>query len=116
MSDPGIPTDHAIDLYIELMKRCLTRELFTDSSRVFVPRTSLQQRLQSLPFLKGRRSRDAGFDPRLRAEGRDWPTEAETMIGRARLDNLDRCARDVVRRGVPGDLIETGVWRGGATI
>jgi O-methyltransferase len=38
------------------------------------------------------------------------------MIGLHRLDNLEECITDVLRRGVPGDLIETGVWRGGATI
>lgn len=41
---------------------------------------------------------------------------AHTMIGWKRLDNIEHCL-DVVRRdNIPGDLIETGVWRGGATI
>lgn len=39
-----------------------------------------------------------------------------TMIGRPRLDNLQFCVEDVIRNKVPGDMIETGVWRGGATI
>jgi O-methyltransferase len=38
------------------------------------------------------------------------------MIGSLRLDNLQDCIESVVRDNVPGDLIETGVWRGGATI
>jgi O-methyltransferase len=38
------------------------------------------------------------------------------MVGLARLDNLQRCIKDAVQRSVPGDLIETGVWRGGASI
>lgn len=41
---------------------------------------------------------------------------AISMLPRARMDNLQHCILDVVRRKVPGDLIETGVWRGGATI
>ena len=40
----------------------------------------------------------------------------ETMLGRAALSNLDACARAVIRDNVPGDFIETGVWRGGAAI
>jgi O-methyltransferase len=52
----------------------------------------------------------------MRSEGKDWPSDAETMIGALRLDNLQHCITDVIARGVPGDLIETGVWRGGATI
>jgi O-methyltransferase len=39
-----------------------------------------------------------------------------TMIGRKRLDNIQSLLDVVVRDNVPGDLIETGVWRGGATI
>jgi hypothetical protein len=38
------------------------------------------------------------------------------MIGSKRLDNVSFCVESVLRDGVPGDLIETGVWRGGSTI
>jgi O-methyltransferase len=38
------------------------------------------------------------------------------MVGLTRLRNLRECIADVVTGGVPGDLMETGVWRGGATI
>jgi O-methyltransferase len=39
-----------------------------------------------------------------------------TMIGHKRLDNIQSLLDLIVRDNVPGDLIETGVWRGGATI
>jgi O-methyltransferase len=55
-------------------------------------------------------------DPSIRIEGRDWPKTAETMIGLKRLDNLHDCITDVLRRRVPGDFLEAGVWRGGAAI
>jgi O-methyltransferase len=51
-----------------------------------------------------------------RIEGRDWPANAMTMIGMARLNHLQACVEEVIAAGVSGDLIETGVWRGGATI
>jgi hypothetical protein len=54
--------------------------------------------------------------PSIRAEGKDRPPHAETMIGMKRLDNLQDCVSDVLKQGVRGDLIETGVWRGGAVI
>jgi hypothetical protein len=38
------------------------------------------------------------------------------MIGLKRLDNLQFCIEEAITNGVAGDLIETGVWRGGATI
>ncbi|MEO8717995.1 MAG: TylF/MycF family methyltransferase [Burkholderiales bacterium] len=84
------------DLYLDLLKRCLTNMIYQD------PNTTRGKRL---PFEFGRR-----------AEGRDWPDEAHTMIGIKRLDALHYCVEEVLNRGVPGDFIETGVWRGGASI
>jgi O-methyltransferase len=52
----------------------------------------------------------------VRADGRDWPRFAQSMVGLKRLDNVQRCVEQVLTDGVPGDLIETGVWRGGAVI
>ncbi len=76
----------AHDLYLDLMMRCLTDLLYD------------------------------GCDERIRAEGRDWPARAHTMIGLKRLANLRFCVETILDDGIPGDLIETGVWRGGATI
>jgi O-methyltransferase len=55
-------------------------------------------------------------DAERRIEGRDWPADADSMIGALRLDNVRACVEHVIEREVPGDLIEAGVWRGGATI
>jgi O-methyltransferase len=52
----------------------------------------------------------------VRDNGRDWPQFAQTMVGTKRLANVRRCVERVVQDGVPGDLIETGVWRGGVVI
>jgi cephalosporin hydroxylase len=48
--------------------------------------------------------------------GTNWPENGETMIGYKRLTNLEFCVRETIRNNIPGDLIETGVWRGGACI
>jgi len=56
------------------------------------------------------------FSPARRREGRDWPVRAHTMIGLQRLNNIQTCYEAVRRDEVLGDLIETGVWRGGASI
>jgi hypothetical protein len=45
-----------------------------------------------------------------------WPANGFTMIGMERTENLQACIEDVLANEVPGDMIETGVWRGGATI
>src|ERR1043165_701244 len=52
----------------------------------------------------------------VRADGRDWPRFAQSMVGLKRLDNIEQCVVQVLEDAVPGDLIETGVWRGGAVI
>lgn len=44
------------------------------------------------------------------------PDKALTMIGRKRLNNIQICVEAVIENKVEGDLIETGVWRGGAVI
>jgi O-methyltransferase len=55
-------------------------------------------------------------DPTKRETGLDWPTEAETMIGVKRLRHLALAVGEVVADGVEGDILEAGVWRGGACI
>lgn len=57
------------------------------------------------------------YDPTSkRIVGTDWPSRAHTMIGLKRLDNLQFCIEKILNDKIEGDLIETGVWRGGATI
>lgn len=51
-----------------------------------------------------------------RMNGYDWPAAALTMIGMKRLDNIEHCIRTLHAEHIPGDLMETGVWRGGAGI
>jgi hypothetical protein len=55
------------------------------------------------------------FDARKRDGGLDWPQQALTMIGRVRLLSLRECCELVLRDRVPGDLVETGIWRGATT-
>lgn len=51
-----------------------------------------------------------------RTQGKDWPTNAESMIGLKRMENIEFCVDKILEENIEGDLIETGVWRGGATI
>jgi O-methyltransferase len=56
------------------------------------------------------------FGQKKREFGKDWPAEALTMIGWRRLESLQRCVETVLDEDVAGDLVECGVWRGGASI
>jgi O-methyltransferase len=112
--DPG-------ELYLDLLKRTLTRTIAPGAVHwvaPYEPGTGPAKR-RLLNWLNARglalvRTTPLDFD--VRAEGRDWPLDGETMIGLRRLDNLQECIESVIAEGVPGDVVETGVWRGGAMI
>jgi O-methyltransferase len=89
--------------YIALLKLCLTG--------LAVPRP-----MSAHGYIGGRVPVDPLQNPQWRRYGRDWPLEGFTMIGTERLDNIQRCIEDVLERDVSGDIIEAGVWRGGASI
>lgn len=104
--------------YLDLLAGCLTRELFLDQEwwdadlREWPGDVeALRAELRARGWRIVRRS-----DPAARAEGRDWPPTAETMVGTARTSNVVDCCVEAVLDGVPGDFAETGVWRGGTTI
>ncbi len=110
-------------LYVDLLKRILTRTGFDERSPVAIPRLpDGSVDVGALAALVEREDiqvmRRTSPDPVTREVGLDWPppADAETMIGTRRLDNLDRCITDIVANDVPGDLVECGVWRGGASI
>jgi O-methyltransferase len=118
----SVQTESLRQLYLDLLKRALTRFAFPDRYVPIERHRKVPLRLASrlsqalLSPLRLELVRRVPFDRCTREEGLDWPAEAETMIGLRRLNNLETCVTDVIRRGVPGDLIETGVWRGGASI
>jgi O-methyltransferase len=57
-----------------------------------------------------------GFSSEYRDEGLDWPSTALTMVGRRRLRNFRALIEQAIHEGIPGDILEAGVWRGGASI
>jgi len=130
----------AASLYIELLKQCLTDMIHIDdpmtgmvpyrpvkaSERsLYVPLWPVLALLRAFDLHVVRPNRQRFFDygrmspaelRAFRADGKDWPPRAHTMIGLKRLDNLQFCIETVLREQVPGDFLETGVWRGGASI
>jgi O-methyltransferase len=121
-----IISETAAQLYLDLMKKCLTRFIFPETSRPVTTRPPIRLNpfawamyplvTPVLAKLDLKLFHYVPFDPVARADGREWPPEADTMIGLKRLENLQYCVTEVIRKNVPGDFIETGVWRGGASI
>lgn len=90
-------------LYLELLKKVLTNVIYQDASHI-------------IHEVSRERDDREDYDPAARIEGRDWPTVAHTMVGLRRLDNIHMCMDQVLTDDIPGDFIETGVWRGGVCI
>lgn len=90
------PEDELRTLYLDMVQKCLINVIYEDPNQS-----------QWAP---------AQYDRQLREYGRDWPLLAHSMIGNARMSQLRQAVEAVLQQGVPGDLIETGVWRGGACI
>ncbi len=108
----------AKDLYLGLLKACLTNRIYGDVElRPVEPRSAWKRRAIGALERRGLRVvRPEPVDWLERELGHDPLPTAHTMIGMARLDNLQVCIEAVLADGTAGDLIETGVWRGGATI
>ena len=126
-SSTGLQIDAPTRMYLDLLKQCLTRQAFPEVyRRIELSRERNESYFKRLPIVLLNRLlarvdielvKKVTHDVSKRAVGSDeWPADAETMIGLCRLDSLECCAIDVIRRHVPGDFVEAGVWRGGAAI
>lgn len=104
---------------LELLKAVLTASIYEESGWMSTAHARSGWRLW-LNRLLSRRGlllvRRQPFDTEARVNGRDWPLFGYTMAGHKRLDHMQHCVATIVREGIPGDLIETGAWRGGMTI
>jgi hypothetical protein len=121
-------------MYLELLKAVLTNKVYGRFEYMDLFKSDgrarrwlgyfflLQLRLIGMLFPKykqfvtGRVLLSRECDWKARNNGNDWPPYAYTMIGSMRLDNLHKALDTITNNNVPGDIIETGVWRGGACI
>lgn len=126
MTTTDVSADQLRALYLDLVKRSLTGALAEDNDTILggarvSPNSSLAKRAgHAVGRLASRFNLEIAYkrayDPALREQGYDWPSRAESMIGLRRMDNIQQAIATIVAEDVPGDLIETGVWRGGACI
>ncbi len=113
------------NLYLDLMKKTLSFSLWPEPPipvdmfeykrfRPIKRLLALTSRVFELGQLQLVKQRAVSAEHR--EQGSILPGYADTMIGLKRLDNLQYCIETAIEDGVAGDLIETGVWRGGACI
>lgn len=106
------------EAYLDLMELVLTGVLIEDP-----PLVTAEHR-QFFRFIARSLSADAEpdeaemarFQLSWREKGWDCPTQAFTMVGLRRLRNFRTLIGRAIEDGVEGDILETGVWRGGASI
>ena len=112
--------DETANLYLDLMKRVLTASIYEESAWQ-VEDTRSKNHFKNIMVQRFKRKsmvvvKKKAYDAAEREEGKDWPLFGYTMTGHRRLDNVRACVESVLENNVPGDFIETGVWRGGTTI
>lgn len=111
-------------LYLDLLKKALRFALWEDPGKpleVVAYRAGFLRGLVcafSRVLAKARLRivvlRDMEFERRF--PGATWPACAHSMLSMQRLNNIQLAVETIIKENVPGDLIETGVWRGGACI
>lgn len=89
--------DATFDMYVDVMSKTLTDMIYGGQRKIM------------------RRGKVREFDPGKRAAGRDWPAVGHSMIGLHRMRNCAYLTDRVIRDEIPGHIIETGVWKGGAS-
>jgi O-methyltransferase len=110
--------------YFDLLKSALCGSLYEESawrimegpmrerSRLSIKRAIIRYlRRRGIILVKVR-----PYDENLRENGIDWPLVGFTMTGRKRLDLLQSATEEILSDNIPGDFIETGVWRGGSAM
>jgi O-methyltransferase len=129
----GRSADYLRHLYLDLMKRSLTDSIYINDAlsqfvfyknksdtplwkRAFVSALERLLAAKNIQMVEPYSQRTSEEISIARKNGTDWPPRAHTMIGLKRLDNLQFCIENVINDDIPGDFIETGVWRGGACI
>jgi O-methyltransferase len=120
----GMSSLDCCERYFELLARALTASLHPQSSDWLV-QGSNDGRIRSR-FKRGmiaaitkrgfKLYRSVPYDAAKREVGGDWPGIGYSMIGLKRIRNVRQLTQTILDDEVPGDLIECGVWRGGAAM
>jgi len=114
----------AVDLYLDLLARALVGDLRRDAPvlrEVEWPTSLLDEPdVHALMSAGTELLERVAIPAEAFTEGRWSSTElappGESMVGLARLENVRFCLETALAEGIPGDVIETGVWRGGCAI
>jgi O-methyltransferase len=113
--------------YIDLLKKSVLEELYVENElRLLYLRGCLEgkERYEQDVYLDIRAHRPDMYRDYVKARevGMNYGRTIQnlgfqhTMLGRRRLENIEACLNSVIGDGIAGDVVECGVWRGGATV
>jgi hypothetical protein len=97
----GFPMDPNRKRYLHLLTKTLTGSAYPESSA------------SVLSFSTGEK---VAYNSDARRAGQDWPAVGYTMIGEVGLTNILFVLDTIRAENIPGDFLEAGVWRGGASM
>lgn len=105
-------------MYIDMVKRCILNIPYVDVElNPIQPHGKLRTAVLTLcksANVQLAHLRRGNYERRM--AGHDFSDVAHSMLSFKRLDNIQMCVETVIRDNIAGDLIETGVMRGGAVI
>jgi hypothetical protein len=115
----------AKDLYIQLLKAALSYKIYDEPPvpvelhwcrRGWLKRLLTRLVSPALGAMGARLCIDVNYSREELESGTIWRLQAYSIISPRAMDNLCFCMEAILKDNIPGDLIETGVWRGGACI
>ncbi|MGI8876197.1 MAG: TylF/MycF/NovP-related O-methyltransferase [Egibacteraceae bacterium] len=98
-------------LYLDLVRSSVSGAIHADQyafvadpAELVGPELAEQLQREGVHLIRARQPKDR------------WVVHQVSMVAANSLRHLQRCVEDLIQRGIPGDLIEAGAWRGGASI
>jgi O-methyltransferase len=127
MPDTDQRLDRARKRYVELLKRSLLGQTYFDNElRISYLRKCLrgEANFDDAILYDIRQFRPEAIDRLAESMNAGFPIGTNldelpfcyTMLGQKRLDQVEQCVQTILTEAIPGDLIECGVWRGGAVV
>jgi O-methyltransferase len=123
MADVDLTAARSQDLatrYLDLVKRSVSHSQYGRTAlAVHRPRNRLKRVVTDELGRRGLALVEMHeFREDVEGVGKQWPVPAfaQTMVGHVRLDHVQECVEQILADDVPGDMIETGIWRGGTGI
>ena len=115
-------SDDIRHMYLDLLKRALCNLIYPENElRIMYAqaRAAAKQPVDVNVLMDIRNRLKEKFRElyECRRDGRRTVSQySHSMIGLRRMDNIQECSQNIFDDDVPGDFVETGVWRGGAVI